>query len=500
MISSNYIVQVKNLSKYFPGVVALDSIDLGIKENTVHCIVGENGAGKSTFIKVLTGAYPRSEGEVYLNGEEYFPKNVKDAMDLGMSMLFQELNIVEHLSVEDNLTLGHEDQKFGIIHTKRPSQKTIDILKSLDPDIKLRQNLTELSFAQRQLIEITKALARDSRIIIMDEPTAALSEEETNKLLKIVSELKHKNITVIYITHRLDEIFKVGDRVTVFRDGKIVGDKDVSEVQGTQELVKMMLGKVVVETYSHREVSPEIVLKVEDLKNNKLKNISFELKKGEILGVYGLVGAGKSELARALCGADEKEGVIFVENQKYDINSPRFAIKSGIAMVPEERRAEGIFTELSIRDNIPLMNMKNVSRNGIMDYRKEKNLSLEYIKKLQIATTDETQLVGLLSGGNQQKVVIAKTLNSESKILLLDEPTRGIDVGAKEEIHKIIRDLSEEGMSFIIFSSELPEIVNLCDRIVVMNEGRICATIDNQIDLDVETIFKSMTGEVVNEN
>ena len=497
------VLEIQGVSKFFPGVVALKDVSFDIYRNTVHCIVGENGAGKSTLIKILTGALRRNAGRILYNGREFSPHSTRDAMNAGMSVLFQELNVVDQLSVEQNLTLGLEKSTFGFERKSERTGQVLKVLRSLDPAIAAQQRVGELSVAQKQVIEITKAISSDSSIIVMDEPTAALSEEEVERLFAIVKNLRHRNVTVIYITHRLAEIFRIGDFVTVLRDGQMIGTRAVSElaassaseVESCAELIRMMLGKVVAEHYLPSPVDrSQRVLELNQVSSAKLRDVSFELYHGEILGVYGLIGSGKTEIARAIYGLDEVEGEIRVHGRARRLDSPAAAIASGIAMVPEERRTEGLCTKLSIRENIPVMNMKAIAPLGITSRRREKGLARSLIEKVRIIARDEEQKVALLSGGNQQKVVFAKCLNARSAILLLDEPTRGIDVGAKEEIHNIVRELSRGGTSVIVFSSELPEILNLCDRIILLYQGRIKQVLANSNEVDSENIMHVVTG------
>jgi ABC-type sugar transport system ATPase subunit len=485
------ILEIKNLSKRFPGVTALDTVSFDIRRNSVHCIVGENGAGKSTLIKILTGAERKSSGQIFLNGQEFNPKSTRDAMNSGMSVLFQELNVVDQLTVEENLSLGKEKKRIGFIQKDTQVIKRVyDVMHSLDPTISIHQKVAELSVAQKQVIEIAKAIASDSDVIIMDEPTAALSEDEVHRLFSIIARLKDQNVTVIYISHRLQEIFQIGDYVTVLRDGQMIGTRSIveltecrDEVESCAELIKMMLGKVVVGHYIPSTI------------DNKT-TISFKLYKGEILGFYGLIGAGKTEIAKAIYGVDKKEGEVLINGNIEEIERPIDAIGRGISMVPEERRSEGLFTKLAIRENVPIMNMGSISKNGIFSRKMERELAKKYIADLRIVARDENHVVSKLSGGNQQKVVLSKCLNAGSNILLMDEPTRGIDVGAKEEIHNLIRKLSKEGRSIIVFSSELPEILNLCDRIILLYEGRIVKEIENGGEVDSEEIMHIVTGGV----
>ena len=492
---SETILEIRNIRKQFSGVLALDDISLNIDKGVCHCIIGENGAGKSTLIKILTGALPRTSGSINLAGKNYNPHSTKDARNAGIGFLFQALNIVDTLTVEQNLTLGEEDTKFGIIRNQKSHSKAFEILRSIDSTISLNKRVGDLSFAKKQIVEIVKAVATDARVVIMDEPSAAISEEEVKKLFALIRELKAKGVTVIYISHRLDELFQIGDYATVLRDGKVIDTKPISEISSRSELIRLMLGKVIVENYIPNKIDyANKVLEVENLSNKKLRNITFDLYHGEILGFYGLVGAGKSEIARAIYGVDRGSGCIRVHGREKRIKGPYKAIKEGIALIPEERRVEGLCTELIISENIPMMNYKSILTKGITSKKKERRLARELIEKIRIVCRSYKQTTALLSGGNQQKVVFAKCLNANATILLLDEPTRGVDVGAKQEIYSIIRQQSAQGISIIVFSSELPEILNLCDRIVLLYEGEIRAVLKNDADLSSEKIMHIATG------
>jgi ribose transport system ATP-binding protein len=488
------VLEIKDLVKDFPGVRAVDNVSFNIKRNTIHCLVGENGAGKSTLIKILTGAYERTSGTTLLNGEEYNPHNPRDARQRGVSTLFQELNVVDQLTVEDNLTLGMEDTTLGFLRKTDKINKIISVMNSIEPSIHPRQKVSTLSVAQKQIVEIAKAVATESDVIIMDEPTAAISEAEIERLFTIIRNLRERNVTVIYISHRLDEIFELGDYVTVLRDGRHIDTKAIAEVKGRSELIKMMIGKTVFEQYTPKEDASEVVvLQARNLANHKLKDISFDVRAGEIVGFFGLVGAGKTEVARAIYGVDPYEGEIFFKGKKLQ-PAPDKAIAAGIALVPEERRTQGLFTILTIRGNVPVMNMGKISRNGFINSSEERNVTVEYIDKLSIATDSIEKEASKLSGGNQQKVVLSKCLFADADLLMLDEPTRGIDVGAKSEIYSIIRHLSQEGKSIMIFSSELPEIMNICDRIYLLFDGSLKASMRNGENVDGEKIIHIVTG------
>jgi ribose transport system ATP-binding protein len=494
MDSNDNVLEIKNLVKVFPGVRAVDDVSFEIKRNTIHCLVGENGAGKSTLIKILTGVYERTSGQILLNGEEHDPHNPRDAKLKGISTLFQELNVVDTLTVEENLTLGMEDTTFGFLRKTDKINKIVSVMNSIEPSIHPRQQVSTLSVAQKQIVEIAKAVAAESDIIIMDEPTAAISESEIERLFTIIRNLRENNVTVIYISHRLDEIFELGDYVTVMRDGGHIATKAVSEIQDRSELIKMMIGKTVFEEYTPPEEDCEdVILDVKGLSNHRLKDVSFDVRVGEIVGFYGLVGAGKTELARAIYGADDYEGEIIFKGKKLG-SSPDKAIAAGIALVPEERRSQGLFTILTIRGNVPVMNMEKISSAGFINSAMERNVTYEYIEKLSIATDSAEKEASKLSGGNQQKVVLSKCLFADADLLMLDEPTRGIDVGAKSEIYSIIRQLSKEGKSIMIFSSELPEIMNICDSIYLMYDGVIKEQLRNSCDVDSEKILHIVTG------
>ena len=491
---SAVLLEIENLTKEFPGVRAVDDVSFTINKNTVHCLVGENGAGKSTLIKILTGALARTAGTIRMNGKEYVAHSPRDAKQKGVSTLFQELNVVDQLTVEENLTLGMEDTRFGFLRNTAKIKKMIEVLKTIEPSINPGQRVLELSVAQKQMVEIARAVASESDVIIMDEPTAAISEEEIQRLFTIIKGLKAKNVTVIYISHRLDEIFELGDTVTVLRDGKHIETKPITAVKDRAELIKLMIGKTVYEQYVERDLTgAENLLEVRNLNNKKLKDISFEVKRGEIVGFYGLVGAGKSELARAIYGADKYTGEIVFKGKRLE-HQPDKVISAGIAMVPEERRSQGLFTLLTIRNNIPVMNLAKISKMGFINARKDMDSSLEYIKKLGIMTSSSEKEVAKLSGGNQQKVVFSKCLFADADLLILDEPTRGVDVGAKSEIYKIVRQLSQEGKSIIFCSSELPEILNMCDRIFLLYDGDLKAGLPNSQDIDSEKLLHICTG------
>ena len=402
--------------------------------------------------------------------------------------------MVDQLTVEENLTLGMEDTKLGFLRKTDKINRMVGVMNSIEPSISPKQQVATLSVAQKQIIEIAKAVACAANIIIMDEPTAAISESEITRLFSIVRTLRDNNVTVIYISHRLDEIFELGDTVTVMRDGRHIATKLVAEVSDRSELIKMMIGKTVFEQYTPRNgATHEPILQVKHLANHKLNDLFFDVHPGEIVGFYGLVGAGKTELARAIYGVDSYDGEVLFKGRKLQA-SPDKAIAAGIALVPEERRSQGLFTILTIRNNVPVMNMGQISRRGFIDAAQERDTALAFVDRLKIATSSIEKETAQLSGGNQQKVVLSKCLFADTDLLMLDEPTRGVDVGAKSEIYSIIRQLAAEGKSILIFSSELPEIVNLCDTICLLYDGSMKATMRNGADIDSEQILQIVTG------
>jgi ABC-type sugar transport system ATPase subunit len=503
--SAGVLAAVRGLHKQFPGTHALNDVTFDIHANSVHCIIGENGSGKSTLIKILTGALERTSGQILFEGRPYEPRTVRDAMALGVMALYQELNVVDDLSVRENLTLGREEHLLGLIRRNADISNLVDNLRTLDDAIQLTDRVGDLSVAQRQVIEIARAISTDCKLLIMDEPTAALSEDEARRMFAVIRKLVARGITVVYISHKLSEVFQIGDRVTVLRDGKIVDTRLVADIRNDRscsseseaclELVRMMLGKVVLEEYvPSRHIQEEKLIEARHLVTPKLHDVSFGLRKGEILGFYGLVGAGKTEVARVLFGLDPYEGEILFRGAPTTITSVPKALKAGITLIPEERRQDGIFGQLPIRANIPMMRMEKVLRNGIINRARENALADGYIRSMSVATNTREKKVAQLSGGNQQKVVISKCLNRESDVLLMDEPTRGVDVGAKQEIHDIIRELAGQGKGIIVFSSELPEIVQLCDRIVLMSEGKVRAVLDNGTGIDSDRIMALVAG------
>jgi ABC-type sugar transport system ATPase subunit len=487
---------MKNITKKFPGVVALNDVSFSVQAGDVHALVGENGAGKSTLMKILNGVYIADEGEILINGKKVNLINPLQAQKEGISIIFQEFNLVPTLSVAENIFIGRLSFGKKSVNWKTVNKKAREHLLKLNYDLNPRETVSNLTTAQMQMIEIVKALSFNSTIIVMDEPSSVLTDNELEKLFSIVRSLKESGITVIYISHRLEEIFKICDKVTVTRDGKAIDTSPVSEITREQIIEKMVGRKLEQEFPKRNSTIGEVVLSVKSLNRGKMvQNINFDLHKGEILGIAGLVGAGRTEVARVIFGADKKgSGTIGIRGMQRHINSPKDAKSYGIALLPEDRKLHGLLLEMPISNNISLANFRKIkSKWGILAKKKEKEKSEKYRDSLQIKTPSITQRVKFLSGGNQQKVVIAKWLFSDADILIMDEPTRGIDVGAKYEIYLLMNKLVEQGKSVVLISSELNEIVALSDRVVVMREGRINAILEKN-EISAENVLKAAIG------
>lgn len=475
------ILEIKNVTKCYPGVVALNNVCFAIEEGTVHALVGENGAGKSTLIKVITGAITPDEGEIIYKGNHYKALNPMLSSEIGIEAIYQEFNLAPELSVEENIYMGAKVNSGVFINRKKMTANATDILKSLEANINPATKIKDLTVAYMQLVEISKALARDVKILIMDEPTAPLTDNEVETLFQLVRNLKKKGVTIIYISHRMDEIFELSDRVTVMRDGHVVKTVETDNITKNQ-LIFDMVGRELTETYPARDLKyGEKILEVKNLSGPVNAATTFSLRAGEIVGLAGLVGAGRTEIARLIIGADRKfSGEIYVNGKKAEINSPKDAIENGIAYVSEDRKNQGVLLKMPIKWNITLPILKKLSRGLFIDRRKENDCVNKYKDALSIKTPSINQLVGNLSGGNQQKVAVAKWLASESRVLILDEPTRGIDVGAKQEIYELINSLTKEGIGILMISSEMEEIMGMSDRMLVMAEGKIVGELQKE--------------------
>ncbi|MEF9998019.1 MAG: sugar ABC transporter ATP-binding protein [Lachnospiraceae bacterium] len=470
------ILTMKDIDKSFVGVHALKTTQLELKKGEVHALMGENGAGKSTLMKILTGIYSKDSGTITYEGNEVEFKNPREAQDAGIVIVHQELNMMNHLTVAQNIFIGRESMNGKFINDKKMIEEAQKLFDLLHIDIDPKEIMGKLTVGRQQMCEIAKAISTDAKVIVFDEPTAALTEAEINELFKIIEDLRNKNIGIVYISHRMDEIKRITDRVTVMRDGEYVGTV-VTADSTKDDIINMMVGRVVYEEPKQTSMVPKdapVVLKVEHLNAGKLvKDISFELKKGEILGFSGLMGAGRTETARALFGADKIDsGSIYINGEKVEIHNPADAVKHGIGYLSEDRKRYGVIVEKTVAENTTMSSLENFANGIFIDKKKEKEVATKYVEALKTKTPSVEQAVRNLSGGNQQKVVIAKWLTRNSEILIFDEPTRGIDVGAKSEIYTLMNELVKEGKSIIMISSELTEILRMSDRIIVMCEGR----------------------------
>jgi len=473
---NDVVLNMQKIRKTFPGVLALDGVSFELRKGEVHVLLGENGAGKSTLVKILSGAHQKSGGEITLFGNPVNIESPKHAQKLGIGIIYQELNLISSLTAAENIFLGRErTNALGLIDTQALLSSARNILASIGLRIDINQPIRTFGIAQRQMIEVAKALSLDARILIMDEPTSALSETEIKQLFNVIRRLKERDVSIIYISHRLQEIFDIGDRVTVLRDGKLVGTRIVSETSHS-ELVKMMVNRELKEQYPrHGTTVGEEILRVKNLnRKGALLDISFSLHRGEILGISGLLGSGRTELARAIFGADKIDsGEVIIRGERRKINSPRTAVKLGLGFLTEDRKSHGLVLTLSVKDNVTLSSLDLFSRLGFISKKREEREAESFIQQLRIKTPGHAQKVLNLSGGNQQKVVLAKWLSSKSDIFIFDEPTRGIDVGSKVEIYQLMNQLTAEGAAIIMISSELLEVLGMSDRILVMHQNRI---------------------------
>lgn len=474
------ILELKNITKRFAGVTALNNVSLSLKPGEILALVGENGAGKSTLIKVITGAHQPSEGEMYFNGELIENNSPSKAKSLGIEAIYQEQNLMQDLKVYENVFYQNEIKKGLFIDDEKMISECQRLIDSFGIDINPQARVKTLSVAAQQLVEIIKAVRSNYlKVLIMDEPTASLTESEIEKMFEIVERLKKQGVAILYISHRLEEIFEIADRVTVIRDGEHIIDLDIEDAS-IPMLIRYMVGRDLAGSYPERESKiGETILEVKNLSNRKLRNCSFHLNKQEILGIGGLVGAGRTELVRAIFGADPiRSGEIFYKGEKLDNRNPSKSIKNGFALITEDRKSQGLFLNKSINFNISYSSLEKVSSNCIINSHLEETTSQKFGDYMNIRAYSYSQLCKTLSGGNQQKVVLAKWLATDAEVFIFDEPTRGIDVGAKAEIYQLMRRLSEQGKSIIMISSEMPELIGMCDRIIVMQNGGITGELD----------------------
>jgi len=487
------VVRLRGVSKEFPGVLAVNGVDLEILPGEVHAVAGENGAGKSTLMKLLSQVERPTAGEVEISGETVAFRGPGHAQSLGVAMVYQEFALAPHLSVAENLFLGREPARAGFINRGREKEEAIELLRRVGLEVDPGRLVSSLTVAQQQRVEIAKALAIDAKVVIMDEPTATLAEKEIEELFGVIRDLASRGIAILYISHKLDEIFRITDRVTVMRDGQIVSTMSTGELD-EDRLVRMMVGRQLGNLYPKPEVEiEEVILRVEGIsRGNFLQDCSFDVRGGEILGFAGLVGAGRSELARAVFGADPIDsGTVELEGKQLNIKNPRAAIEAGIGYLTEDRKGEGLALQLGVHENTTLANLP--TRAGFLNLKAELRTARRRRDELNIRTPSLRRKVQLLSGGNQQKVVVAKWLETRARVLFFDEPARGIDVGAKAEMFGLIGNLAREGRAIVLISSYLPELLNMCDRIVVMRQGRIAGEL-RQEEFSEERIITLATG------
>lgn len=489
------ILEVKNITKTYPGVVALNNVSMEVRQGEVHALIGENGAGKSTLIKVITGAIEPNNGTITFEDKSYDKMSPALSRKLGIEAIYQEFNLAPAVTVAENIYIGSKVNKSLVIDYKKLYEDAEEVLSNFTVKISPKELVKDLTVAYMQLVEIAKAIARNAKLIIMDEPTAPLTEDEVENLFVIIEQLKKRGVSIIYISHRLDELFAVSDRVTVMRDGEVVATELTTELTKDQ-LIYHMVGRDLNENYPKRDVQyGDTVLEVRDLCGNGVDPISFTLRKGEVIGFAGLVGAGRTELARLIFGADKKTGgTVLVEGKEVNIKQPKDAVKYGIALVSEDRKAEGVFLKMPISTNITVTILGKLSKLGVVDAKKERESVEKYKDSLEIKTPSIEQLVGNLSGGNQQKVALSKWLASESKVLILDEPTRGIDVGAKQEIYLLINRLAAEGLGIIVISSEMEEILGMSDRLMILAEGKLTGKLEKE-EFSQTTVLRYASGE-----
>lgn len=487
------LLELKGVTKTFPGVIALDNVDFRVYKGRIMALAGENGAGKSTLMKVITGIYTKDKGEIVYKGKNINFSGITDSIEAGIGIIHQELNLLPELSIMENIFLGREIvNSIGKIDYKVMKMETLTILEKLGVDYDPYTKVGKLSIAEQQMVEIAKVLSQNAKLIIMDEPTDALTEKETEKLFKIIKELKESGTGIVYISHRLKEIFEICDDITIFRDGKYIDEKEVSDIDENQ-LIELMVGRKLENYFPRDEIKlGDEILEIKNISNKYVHDVSFKLKKGEILGISGLVGAGRTELCKTLIGSIKKDsGEIILNRKNLKINSEEEALKQHLFYVSEDRKKDGLILGMSVKENMSLSAIRRFENKFLkINFKKEEKLVGSYISKFKIKTPGMEQLIKNLSGGNQQKIAIGKALMTEPEILILDEPTRGIDVGAKRDIYLLINELKKTGISIILISSEMPEIIGLSDRILVMSNGKITAEFDRK-EVTQEKLMKA---------
>ncbi len=480
-MEAKVVLSLENITKRYPGVLALNKVSMNFLEGEVHALLGENGAGKSTLIKAVAGAIDIDSGKIIINGQEYEKITPSLSRSLGIEVIYQEFNLVPTLSCAENIYLCEKSENSALFNSKEIEKKAVKVLDQFGVKIDPKKMVQDLSIAEQQIIEIAKAVSKNVKILIMDEPSAPLSVSEVEMMFKIINQLKEKGVTVIYISHRLEEVFRISDRVSVMRDGSYVTTKNTKDTS-RQELITLMVGRELKETYPKRKNLPgNVALEVKNLTGNGDRNISFSVRKGEILGISGLVGAGRTELAQLLFGAAPIEsGEILINGKPTKINSPLDAIHHKIGLLTEDRKGQGLFLEMPIKWNISFPIGQRISKYGVVNTKKEDEIATKYKERINIKTPSLLQQVVNLSGGNQQKVVLAKALAAESDILIFDEPTRGIDVGAKQEIYHLMTELADNGITILMISSDMEELLGMSDRIIVLCEGELAGEVQKE--------------------
>lgn len=507
MSNKDVLLRLENICKYFPGVKALENVNICIESGKIHALCGENGAGKSTLIKILCGIYSQDEyeGSIYMDGELQRYKGIKDAEKSGIICIHQELALVQEMSVVENIFLGNEDQRMGILNENSMYEKAKKILERLHLNIDPREKVANLGIGHQQMIEIAKALSKNAKVLILDEPTSALTEQESANLLKIIKQLQTEGVTSIYISHKLDEVYSIADQISVIRDGEYIGTQDAAKLTKDQ-LIKMMVGRDLDNLYPRRKrIKGDIKLEVQnytvfDKEHSDWKvvdNVSFKVHQGEILGISGLMGAGRTELVSSLFGVYESksEGRVIFEGKEMSIDSAVEAINKGFALVSEDRKTSGLFLDMTIKENINMVHINRKDGKTLLQNEMEFKNAQEYMKSLKIKAPSMHSKVGTLSGGNQQKVVIGKWLLNNPKVLILDEPTRGIDIGAKYEIYEIMNDLVDAGVLVIMISSELEEVLGMSDRVLVLAEGKLTADLPIEEATQEKVIYYATGGQ-----
>ena len=499
---SNIILKLSNIAKEFPGVRALDNVNFELFHGEVHALLGENGAGKSTMIKILTGAHSKTSGKFIFEGKEIENISPDISQKIGINAIYQELTVFDELTVAQNIFMGKEINGKVLTNDKKMNEEAKKIFDNMGIDINPNSLVKELSIAQKQMVEIARVLSSETKVLIMDEPTSSISKKETEILFRLINDLKESGVSIIYISHRMEELFEICDRITIMRDGKTISTLNTKDVSSEEELVNLMIDRKLDQFFPKRKVEiKEEIMRVENLtKNNVFNDISFNIRKGEILGIGGLVGSKRSEIVEAIFGLRTYDsGKIYLNNEEVKFKTPSDAIENGLGLITEDRKGTGLFLQMSVKENTTMAGLKKISKfKSIIDRKKEKEILEKYIEALKIKTPHMNQVIQSLSGGNQQKAIIARWLLLQPDILIMDEPTRGIDVNAKAEIYNLMGDLVESGVSIIMISSEIPELISMSDRIMVMREGHISGFLEGE-EMVENNVLKLAFGGKINE-